>query len=123
MEVSYWVRWLSVIGGGQDISGLRHDGGKIHEVFFLGIKKGDNASLLIKGEVIAPIKETIKHKSVLIDIPAAGFLDIMHIAVPDLKAVDKVIKTKLDIAPAIKPKPLSSDYQEVVVVNGLCLLV
>jgi hypothetical protein len=103
----------------QDISGLRHDGGKLHEVFFISIKKGENASLLIKGEVIAPIKETIKHKSVLIDIPATGFLDIMHIAVSDLKAVHKVIKTKLDITPPIKPKPLSSYYQEVVVVNGL----
>jgi hypothetical protein len=123
MEVSYWVGWVSVIKGGQDVSGLRHDGGKLHDVSFLRIKKWENASFLIKWDVIAPIKETVKHKRILINIPATRFLDIMHIPMPDLKPIDKVIKTKLNIAPAIKPKPLSSYYQEVVVVNGLCLLV
>jgi hypothetical protein len=119
----YWLSWLSWIGSGQDISGLRHDSGKLDNISFLGIKKGENASLLIIRDVTSPIKETIKHKRILIHIPTTGLLHILHIPMFDFKPIDKIVKTKLHITPAIKPKPLSSDYQEVVVVDGLCLLV
>lgn len=41
----------------------------------------------------------------------------------NLVPIDKVIETKLDITPPIKPESLSSDYQEVVVINGFGLIV
>lgn len=89
----------------------------------MGVKEWQNACLLVVLDVFAIVEEPVQDIRVLVDVPAAGGLDVVHFPVIDFKAVDEVVKTELDITASVKSEPFWGNDKEVIVVDFLGLFV